>query len=65
MLICKRFFYPCPAVSAIDRAGWAYRMKIAAKAKLWFGGDIAEVKCRIQGGIQWYVAALYADIEEM
>jgi hypothetical protein len=40
-------------------------MKIAAKAKLWFGGDITEAKCRIRGGIEWYVAALYADIEEM
>ena len=40
-------------------------MKIAAKAKMWFGEDIAKETCKTQGGIfvSWHNAALYADIQ--
>ena len=48
MLIYRRFFYPHPAVSAIRWRGEDSRSKIAAKAKMWFGGDVAEAECKIR-----------------
>jgi hypothetical protein len=41
-------------------------MKIAMKAKMWFGGDVAEAECKMHGDAEGHIAAraaLYADIE--
>lgn len=51
MLIYRLFFYPHPAVSAIRWRGEDSRSKIAAKAKMWFGGDVAEARCKIRAAL--------------
>jgi len=65
MLIRKPILLSLPRSLRHRWRGEDSRLKIAAKAKMWFGGDVTEARCIVQGGIVWHIAALCADIEGM